>query len=83
MMLVPRELDAGLFGGIARELSRRGESHVDFREITARYQRGPGGGVRLRVDAAVRLDGSRLGMDLLFDLTEIARLGSANPEPSA
>jgi hypothetical protein len=79
MMLVPREIDAGLFGGIARALAREGESHLGFREIRARYQRGPGGGVRLHVDAAVRLDGSKRGMDLLFDLGEIARAGAAGP----
>jgi hypothetical protein len=83
MMLVPREIDAGLFGGIAGALARRGESHLEFREILARYERGPSGGVRLRVDAAVRLDGSRLAMDLLFDLGQIARVAAAAPGPSA
>ncbi len=83
MMLVPREVDAGLFAGIASALARGGESHLGFREILARYERGPAGGVRLRVDAGVRLDGSRLGMDLLFDLSEIARVAAAPGGPRA
>jgi hypothetical protein len=83
MMLVPREIDAGLFGGIARALSHRGESHDGLREIRARYERGPGGRVRLRVDSAVRMDGTRLGMDLLFDLSQIAQLAEGAPEPRA
>ncbi len=74
MMLVPRAVDAGLFGAIARILAGRGERPDAYREIRGRYERGPGGGVRLRVDAAVRRDGSELPMDLLFDLNEIARL---------
>ena len=77
MMLVPHEIDAGLFGGIARALERSGESHLAVREIQARYQRAPGGRVHLRVDTAVRLDGTRLAMDLVFDLSGIA--GAAEP----
>ncbi len=76
MMLVPRAVDAGLFGTIARILAGRGERPDAYREIRGRYERGPGGGVRLRVDAALRRDGSELPMDLLFDLNEIARLGT-------
>jgi hypothetical protein len=71
MMLVPRPVDAGLFGGIARALSERGEHHDGFREILGRYERSPAGGVRLRIDAAVRRDGARLPLELLFDLGEI------------
>lgn len=77
MMLVPRQLDAGLFGGIARALSERGERADAFREIRGRYQRSAAGGVRLRVDAGVRPDGSRIAVDLLFDLEQIARVGAA------
>ena len=72
MMLVPRALDAGLFGGLAQLLSERGEPRERVREIRGRYQRGPGGGVRLRVEAAVRGDGSTVSMDALFDLGQIA-----------
>ena len=74
MMLVPRAVDAGLFGAIAGILDGRGERPDAYREIRGRYERGPGGGVRLRIVAAVRRDGSELPMDLLFDLNEIARL---------
>ncbi len=81
MMLVPRELDAGLFGGISAALESRGESHDRFREIRGRYQKGADGGVLLRVDAAVRSDGREVALDLLFDLVEIAR--TASPEGRA
>jgi hypothetical protein len=73
MMLVPRALDAGLFGGIARALAARGRSPDELQEIRARYQRAPGGGVRLRVETAVRRDGGREPLDLVFDLGEMAR----------
>jgi hypothetical protein len=71
MMLVPRSLDAGLFGGISRVLAERGDRHDAYREIRGRYER-TAGGIRLRVDSAVRADGTRVDMDLLFDLGEIA-----------
>jgi hypothetical protein len=72
MMLVPRDLDAGLFGGLARLLAERGERRERVREIRGRYERAPGGGVWLRVEAAVRGDGSTVSMDALFDLGQIA-----------
>jgi hypothetical protein len=72
MMLVPREIDAALFGGIARALASRGDHHEAYREIRGRYQRAPGGGLRLRVDRATRADGGEVAMDLLFDLAEVA-----------
>ena len=76
MMLVPRKLDAGLFGGIARALARTGRAPDELQEIRGRYQRGPDGGVRLRVEGAVRRDGTPLALDLLFDLGAIARARS-------
>jgi hypothetical protein len=72
MMLVPRELDAGLFGGIARLLGDRGESPDGYREIRARYERAPDGGVRLRVTAGLRSDGTRIELERLFDLAGIS-----------
>lgn len=72
MMLVPRALDAGLFGGLAQLLAEHGEPRERVREIRGRYERGPGGGVQLRVEAAVRRDGSAVSMDALFDLGQIA-----------
>jgi hypothetical protein len=76
MMLVPREIDAGLFGGIARLLAERGDRHDAYREIRGRYEHS-NGGVRLRVDAGIRPDGTRVAMDLLFDLGAIARTRAA------
>jgi len=76
MMLVPRSLDAGLFGGIARRLAERGDRHDGYREIHGRYERG-GGGVRLRVDTGVRPDGTRVELGLLFDLGDLTRLAPA------
>jgi hypothetical protein len=76
MMLVPREIDAGLFGGIARLLAERGDRHDAYREIRGRYERA-NGGVRLRVEAGIRPDGTRVAMDLLFDLDAIARAREA------
>lgn len=71
MMLVPRQLDAGLFGGLARVLAERGEPHGGLREIRGRYERGPAGGVRLRLEGVVRRDGTRVPVDALFDLGQI------------
>jgi len=72
MMLVPRRLDAGLFGGIARALEARGHDPARYREIRARYERGPGGRLHLRVEAAVRRDGGEEPLPLLFDLDRLA-----------
>jgi hypothetical protein len=76
MMLVPREIDAGLFGGIARMLAARGDHHAAYHEIRGRYERARSG-VRLRVNAGIRPDGTSVAMDLLFDLGEIARTRAA------
>ena len=83
MMLVPRQVDAGLFGGIARALSERGDRHGAYREIRGRYQRAPRGGVRLQVDSGVRTDGREVALNILFDLTEIARIGAGAADPPA
>ena len=77
MMLVPRSIDAGLFGGIARALVKRGESHEDYREIRGRYERSTDGRLRLRIDSGVRTDGAKAPLELLFDLGDIAHLGRA------
>jgi hypothetical protein len=76
MMLVPRALDAGLFGGIARVLAERGDHHDAYREIRGHYER-VANGIRLRVDAGLRPDGTRVDLDLLFDLGAITRSGGA------
>lgn len=80
MMLVPRDIDAGLFGGIARALDARGEPHEAYREVRGRYRRSPRGGVWLELESAVRHDGSEVGLPVVFDLGEIASAGRA---PSA
>lgn len=72
MMLVPRSLDAGLFGGLARVLDESGQSRDALREIRGRYERAAGGGVHLRVDAALRRDGRSVPIETLFDLGQIA-----------
>ena len=77
MMLVPRRMDAGLFGGLARVLAEQGEPQASLREIRGRYERGPAGGVHLRLEAAVRLDGTVIPMDGLFDLGQIAGAAAA------
>lgn len=77
MMLVPRRMDAGLFGGIARALEARGREPSSYREIRARYERGPGGSLRLRVEAAVRRNGDEEPLPLLFDLDQLAGRGRA------
>ena len=61
-----RELAPG-----AQALSDRGDRHDAYREIRGRYQRAPGGGLRLRVDRATRADGGEVAMDLLFDLAAV------------
>ncbi|HKJ25058.1 MAG TPA: hypothetical protein VKB65_09575, partial [Myxococcota bacterium] len=73
MMLVPRRVDAALFGGIARALEARGDTATSYRQIRAHYERGPGGALRLRVEAAVRRDGREQPLPLLFDLDRLAR----------
>lgn len=72
MMLVPRRLDAGLFGGLARVLAERGEPHTGLREIRGRYERAADGGIRLRLEAAVRRDGRAVPLEAVFDLAQIA-----------
>ncbi len=74
MMLVPKTLDAGLFGGIASMLLRNGEEPAGFRELRGRYEPGPSGGIRFRVESGVRGDGREVPMDYLFDLRAIAAL---------
>jgi hypothetical protein len=79
MMLVPRKLDAGLFGGIARSLSARGDSADLYQELRGSYVSDGAGGVRLRVEEGIRRDGSRTPLALLFDLRQIATTARAVP----
>lgn len=76
MMLVPRALDAGLYGGLARLLKERGEPHPGLAEIRGRYEKAPGGGVRLRVEQALRRDGTSVPVDALFDLGQLLEVAS-------
>lgn len=71
MMLVPRRIDAALFGGIARALAVRGQDPSAYRQILARYERGPGGTLHLRVETAVGKDGHEEPLPLLFDLRRL------------
>lgn len=73
MMLVPREVDARIFGGVAGALSRRGGDPNAFQEVRARYLRMPGGAVGLAVDAARRGDGSEVPVGVRLDLGQGGR----------
>ena len=75
MMLVPRAIDAGLFGGLSRELERNGETRLGVREIRGRYVRTAAGGIHLRVEDAVRQDGTRIDLEAVFDLGQIWSAG--------
>ena len=75
MMLVPRAIDAGLFGGLSRELERNGETRLGVREIRGRYVRAAAGGIHLRVEDAVRQDGTRIDLEAVFDLGQIWSAG--------
>lgn len=75
MLLVPRPLDAGLFGGIARELEARGLRPADFREVEGRYERGADG-LRFRLVSGLRMDGARVDLPAEFDLAALAARGS-------
>jgi len=74
MMVVPKALDAGLFGGIAQGLRERGDSHAGYRELRGRYERSAEGGVRIRIEQGLRDDGGVTPIELVFDLGEIAAL---------
>jgi hypothetical protein len=79
-MLVPRALDAGLFGGIAGVLEQHGQPAHSVHEVLGRYEPAADGSTRLRVDAALRKDGERIPLDVIFDLDQIASVsrGSAS-----
>jgi hypothetical protein len=75
MMLVPRALDAGLFGGIARAMEHRGDAHANYRELEGRYEHGADGVLRLHVESGTRRDGSQHAFGLVFDLDAITGPG--------
>ncbi|MGH0030053.1 MAG: hypothetical protein ACQGVC_09705 [Myxococcota bacterium] len=75
MLLVPRAVDAGLFGGIARELARVADGHAEFREIEGRYEQAPGGSLRFRLVSAVHRDGRRIPLGSVLDLGALAMGG--------
>lgn len=76
MLLVPRALDAGLFGGIARELAALGDGHDAYREIEGRYERASDGSLRFRLLSGLRIDGRRVPLSAVFDLGAISAAGS-------
>jgi len=81
-MLVPRKLDAGLFGGIERQLADRGDAYDRYTELRGRYLPAPDGSARFRVESALRTDGTEVALELLFDLGQIAG-AEADREPRA
>jgi len=76
-MLVPRGLDAALFGGIARALEDLGDSPAHYSELKGRYEPAPDGSAWLRVESGTRRDGREVSLDLLFHLGQLARGASA------
>ncbi len=76
MLLVPRALDAGLFGGIARELAALGDGHDAYREIEGRYERAADGSLRFRLLSGLRMDGRRVALSAVFELGAISAAGS-------
>jgi hypothetical protein len=79
-MLVPRELDAALFGAVAALLDAEGGGAAGYREVRGRYEPGAGGGVRFLVESALRADGVRVPLRGLFELSAPDRsAGSRDP----
>lgn len=71
-MLLPRDLDAGLFGGIAEALEARGEAPDVYTEIQGRYEPAAGGRVRFRVESGTRSDGVSVSLSRVLDLSALA-----------
>ncbi len=71
-MLLPRDLDAGLFGGIAEALAARGEAPELYTEIQGRYEPASGGGVWFRIESGTRSDGETISLSRVFDLSALA-----------
>lgn len=69
-MLVPREIDAALFGAIERVLLDEGRSPAELREVRGRYRPAHGGGVEFHVEAAVKRDGRSEPLSLRLDLSQ-------------
>jgi hypothetical protein len=76
MLLVPRSLDAGLFGGIARELAASGDGHAAYRELEGRYERGADGSLRFHLVSGLRMDGRRVALGAVFDLGALILKGA-------
>ena len=76
MLLVPRSLDAGLFGGIARELAASGDGHAAYRELEGRYERGANGSLLFRLVSGLRMDGRRVALGAVFDLDALTQRGA-------
>ena len=70
-MLLPRDLDAGLFGGIAGALTARGEAPELYTEIQGRYEPASGGGVWFRIESGTRSDGETIALSRVFDLSAL------------
>ena len=75
-MLLPRDLDAALFGGIALVLAARGEAPDAYSEIQGRYEPATDGRVWFRVESGTRSDGASVALPRLLDLSALAAKGS-------
>jgi hypothetical protein len=76
-MLLPRALDAGLFGGIAQLLATRGEEPRSYTEIRGFYEPAAGGDVWFRIESGTQSSGRSVALSRSFDLSALARHGEA------
>ena len=71
-MIVPRRLDAALFGSLARAIESNGRSIDELREIRGRYRRAAGGGIAFATESVVASDGGVTPLRVTIDLSRIA-----------
>jgi len=75
-MIVPRRLDAALFGALARAIEAQGSSLADLREIRGRYHPSAAGGIVLATESLVTRAGKVLPFALRIDLSRVMSGGA-------